>query len=131
MDLLIELHVDDLDASAAFYALLGFSQVHRTHAHAILERGAQRIALHKSERGIGAHEHFSRWGPGTPRGYGVEIVIPVEDLDAAYGRLGAHAVAAPRARAWGARDFRAQDPSGFYVCVTERYDVTGNQARRA
>ncbi len=49
----------------------------------------------------------------------MEIVLEVEDLEAALADA-AHAVAEPlQDRPWGLRDFRVSDPDGYYVRVTE------------
>ena len=57
------------------------------------------------------------------RGAGVEIVLEVDDLDAALarvGRAGADVAEAIRRRPWGLRDFRLADPDGYYLRVTSR-----------
>jgi uncharacterized glyoxalase superfamily protein PhnB len=54
-------------------------------------------------------------------GIGVEIVLEVADVDAAYRRAvdaGARVHGPVQARPWGLRDFRLTDPDGYYVRVT-------------
>jgi uncharacterized glyoxalase superfamily protein PhnB len=53
-------------------------------------------------------------------GLGVEFVLEVDDVDAAYARVLAEGwpVAAPLTeRPWGTRDFRVIDPDGLYIRV--------------
>ncbi len=122
MRLRIELFVDDLDTSIAFYErVLGFELTRRDERYASLRRGTAVL-------GLGPAATLPEHGPGpgftqerlaANRGAGVEIVLEVEDLEAALADA-AHAVAEPlQDRPWGLRDFRVSDPDGYYVRVTE------------
>ncbi len=119
----IELFVDDLDTSIAFYErVLGFELTRRDERYASLRRGTAVLGLGPvatlPERGPGPG--FTQERLAANRGAGVEIVLEVEDLDAALADA-AHAVAEPlQDRPWGLRDFRVSDPDGYYVRVTER-----------
>ncbi len=111
MRLRLELFVDDLDRSVDFYRrVLGFHLVRQDASYASLCHGAVVLGL----------------GPaaGLPerRGAGVEVVLEVDDLDAAYARVmgaGVRPVEAPRERPWGLRDFRILDPDGYYLRITD------------
>jgi lactoylglutathione lyase len=111
MRLRLELFVDDLGRSVDFYRrALGFRLVRQDPGYASLCNGAVVLGL----------------GPaaGLPkrRGAGVEVVLEVDDLDAAYARVrraGVRPVEAPRGRPWGLRDFRILDPDGYYLRVTD------------
>ena len=64
---------------------------------------------------------FSQERLAGDRGAGVEIVLEVEDLDAAFARAQVtdHPIAeSPRLEPWGLRDFRLADPDGYYLRVT-------------
>ena len=101
----IELFCSDLSASLAFYSALGFEVVWRNDSmgYAVISRVE-----------------------ATTRGLGVEVVIPVSDLDAIYENAQAHdaTVSTLHERPWGLRDFRVADPDGFYLRFTEPHDVT-------
>lgn len=66
---------------------------------------------------------FTRRRVAAERGAGVEIVLEVEDVDAALARFerSRHPLVEPlRTRPWGLRDFRVTDPDGYYLRVTAR-----------
>ena len=123
MRLRIELFVDDLDTSIGFYAALGFAVERREHDYASLRWGDAVI-------GLGPAAKLPETGPGPgltqerlagARGAGVEIVLEVEDLDAALAvvRAAGHPLAdPPQDRPWGLRDFRLADPDGYYLRIT-------------
>ena len=126
----IELFVEDLDRSIRFYKrALGFELGRREPDYASLRRGDAELGLGPIAK-LPAHAT----GPGFTqdrladsdrRGAGVEIVLEVEDVDAAFEavRGAGWAVAEPlRARPWGLRDFRLPDPDGYYLRVTTRAD---------
>ena len=125
MRLRIELFVEDLDTSIAFYAALGFAVERREHDYASLRWGDAVI-------GLGPRSKLPSSGPGpgftqqrlaTDRGAGVEIVLEVEDLNTALAavRAAGHPRAAePTDRPWGLRDFRLADPDGYYLRITTR-----------
>ena len=113
-----ELFPDDLDAAVAFYVnVLSFSVVRDERSaqapYVALRRGDVRVGL--AARPAPEHEILRR--PPT----GVEIVLEVDDLDAAH----AHVLSSgwPLAedlteRPWGLRDFRLVDPHGYYWRIT-------------
>ena len=104
MRLRIELSVEDLDTSIAFYAALGFAVEHHEHDHASLRWGDAFIGLDS--------------GPQDRRGTEVEIVLEVEDLDVALAavRAAGHPLAAEPTD--DLRDFRLTDPDGYHLRVT-------------
>jgi catechol 2,3-dioxygenase-like lactoylglutathione lyase family enzyme len=122
----LELFVEDLDASVAFYErALGFRVARREPAYASLRRGDAELGLAPIATlpARGAGPGFSQERLARDRGAGVEIVLEVEDLSAAVdavGRAGFGLVEPPQARPWGLRDFRLADPDGYYVRVTSR-----------
>lgn len=122
----VELFVEDVDASARFYAeALGFRLERREADYAHLRRGDAELGLAAVTRlpARGPGPGFTRDSVARGRGAGVEIVLEVEDLDraaeaveaAGYGLL-----EPPQDRPWGLRDFRLGDPDGYYLRVTTR-----------
>ena len=122
----LELFVEELDASVAFYErALGFRVTRREPGYASVRRGDAELGLVPITRlpARGAGPGFSQERLARDRGAGVEIVLEVEDLLAAVAaveRAGFHLAEPPRKRPWGLRDFRLADPDGYYVRVTTR-----------
>jgi lactoylglutathione lyase len=121
----IELFVDDLDTSIAFYAALGFAVERREHDYASLRWGDAVIGLGPIAKlpATGTGAGFTQARLAADRGAGVEIVLEVEDLDVALAavRAAGHPLTAePTDQPWGLRDFRLTDPDGYYLRLTTR-----------
>ena len=118
----MELFVDDLDVSVAFWRdVLGFTVDRRDDGYASLRRGTVVLGLGPvSKLPATGGPGFSQERLAADRGAGVEIVLEVGDLDAAYRScLEAGAVAEGLTdRPWGLTDFRITDPDGYYIRVT-------------
>jgi lactoylglutathione lyase len=85
--------------------------------------GRLRIGLQR-RTALPAGHHFRPSHFTGPRGVGVEIVVEVDDVAAAFTRardtavnLGGQ-VEPLAARSWGQTDFRLIDPDGYYIRVT-------------
>jgi uncharacterized glyoxalase superfamily protein PhnB len=112
-----ELFPADLDAAVTFYVrALGFEVVgdERTavHPYVALERDQVRLGL--------AWRPEVDHGPRRPP-TGVELVLEVDDLDAAHDRVltaGCELAEDLTLQPWGLRDFRVLDPSGYYWRIT-------------
>ncbi len=61
----------------------------------------------------------------TKRGFGVEIVIMVEDINTFYkiSQSFAKIVEELQLRPWGLKDFRIEDPFDLYLRFTEPHNV--------
>jgi dihydroneopterin aldolase len=120
----IELHVPDFEPVRRFYGALGFI-VERDEPGAdgylVLRHGDARVAFWPGSPRVWEHSYFDRFPRETPRGYGVEVVLAVHDLDPLHARaseLGC-VVSPLERRHWGPRDFRIADPYGYYIRFTE------------
>ena len=114
-----EIFPNDLDRTLRFYVdVLGFDVVRD-------ERDADPpyLAMTRGVVHVGAVA-----GPPIPDAgvrrppVGVELVLEVDDLDGEHSRIRATGwplVEDLIARPWGLRDFRLQDPDGYYWRVTE------------
>jgi catechol 2,3-dioxygenase-like lactoylglutathione lyase family enzyme len=109
----LELFVDDLAASIAFYVgARGFYEERRDDEYASLRNGTAVLGLGLARR-LSASHHFGREALARQKGVGVEIVPEVADVDAAYRAAAASPYAvegALRDRPWGLGDFRIVGP---------------------
>jgi uncharacterized glyoxalase superfamily protein PhnB len=71
------------------------------------------------------HEYFSNNPKDTKRGYGVELVIMVDDVDSYYKSLPITTKVVEKLadKPWGLRDFRIEDPFGYYIRITTYHDI--------
>jgi lactoylglutathione lyase len=123
----IELFVDDLDITIAFYTgMLGFRVERRAGGYASLRRGHVVLGFGLSSD-LCAHDDRgpgSAWrGSSRVNGAGVEIVLELDDPADVSGlyehcRSRSSAVEPLRLQPWGLHDFRLYDPDGYYVRVT-------------
>ena len=126
-DVYIELHVPDFKKTIGFYSRLGFKQLWRTEDYLVMKRKKSVLNFYGGSERIYSHSYFGRFKKSTKRGYGVEIIIPVENIESFYRktRRFAKIVRPLMLKKWGRRDFRIVDPFGFYLRFTERYDWIG------
>jgi catechol 2,3-dioxygenase-like lactoylglutathione lyase family enzyme len=129
----VELHVADIEATIAFYGVLGFRVVRRWEEWVRLDRDGAELVL-QGDAYIRSHEHFfTRFIDRSPRGVGVEVTVEVEDVDAVHAAAvaaGLRIVKPIQDRDWKARDFRLADPDGFFVRITSplRHEVPAPKA---
>lgn len=102
-------HVADLERTRAFYVgILGLE--------VLLEReGYVRIG-----GGGGFHVGFEEGPPELVGSQGIEFVVRVEDVDAAYERLaeaGVTFAGPPADQEWGARHAWFRDPDGYGLSI--------------
>ncbi|MEV4706317.1 VOC family protein [Actinoplanes sp. NPDC049316] len=126
MRLRMELFVDDLDTSIAFYAgTLGFEVTRRSDDYVSLRRGSVVFGLGPAaklpEHGDGPG--FTRQRLAAGRGAGVEIVLEVDSpgqVTALHERCRQQGVVVEglQPRPWGLQDFRVADPDGYYLRIT-------------
>lgn len=128
MRLRLELFVDDLDRSSTFYVeALGFTVDRCEDSYRQLRAGsvvlglglAAQLPMHDDSGGFAQDQLTQR------RGAGVEIVLEVPDLDAAWRQAstaGASVVEPIRDRPWGQPDFRVVDPDGYYWRIAQQED---------
>lgn len=135
---MVELHVPDLALAKRFYGRFGF-RVARYEpplddaGYLVLRQGGAILCFWGGTGAVRRHEYFARFPRTAKRGYAVEIVIPVANISRAYAvaKRARCVVEELRLRPWGARDFRIEDPFGFYVRITERHDVLAEGPRAA
>jgi lactoylglutathione lyase len=126
-DVYIELHVPDFKKAIEFYSRLGFKLLWRTEDYLVMKRNRSVLNFYGGSRKVYSHSYFGRFKKTTKRGYGVEIIIPVDRIERFYKDVGKFAnIAQPlKLKKWGRRDFRIVDPFGFYLRITEKYEWVG------
>lgn len=138
-NLVLELHVPDFSKVREFYALFGFSELWYDPTsgggsdlgYLVLKRednlGETHLNFYGDKEKVSQHSHFRDFPANTPRGYAVEITIPVSDVESLWNsikdKLPPNQIAQPLTlKRWNKKDFRVLDPFGFYVRFTELVD---------
>lgn len=138
-NLILELHVPDFEKVRQFYKLFGFEQIKYDPesgggsdlGYMILKRsdvlGETHLNFYGDKEKVSQHAHFKDFPSNTPRGYAVEITIPVSDVEGLWNeiknKLPKNQIAQElMLKRWGKKDFRIVDPFGFYVRFTELVD---------
>jgi len=126
----LELHVEDFEAIKQYYNTLGFSVVWERppegfKGYLVLNRGGNILCFWAGNQQVYDQPYFKQFPRDTPRGYGVEIVIIVDDIHSFYeGVKGiANVVEQLSQQPWGLWDFRACDPAGYYLRFTSDHDI--------
>lgn len=127
----IELHVPDFDVVLDYYGKLGFKKIgHRSEKtnadYLVMERDHVVLCFWPGNDSVFNQSYFKNFPPDTKRGYGVELVITVENIDKFYDEVKdfVKIVGEFVKRPWGLKDFRVEDPFGYYIRFTERHDIT-------
>ena len=126
----IELHVPDFDTTIEFYKKLGFDVIShkKENEHGdylIMARENSIICFWPGSDIAFEHSYFKQYPKDTKHGYGVELIIPIENIESFYYQVKdfANVVSELKERPWGAKDFRIEDPFGYYFRFTEPYDI--------
>lgn len=138
-NLIIELHVPNFQQARDFYGMFGFAQLkydpqsggNSELGYLILKRndeiGETHLNFYGDKEKVSQHSYFREFPPDTPRGYEVEITIPVSDVKKLWeeikDKLPEKQIAQPLTlKRWNKWDFRVVDPFGFYIRFTELVD---------
>lgn len=124
----IELHVPDFQKVKHFYGSIGFQVVRENpiggeNGYLVLQLEENFICFWPGTDAVYNHPYFKQFPKETIHGYGVEIVINVNNLDAVYKKaeqLNA-VVEKIKKRPWGPKDFRITDPFGYYIRISENH----------
>lgn len=126
----IELHVPDFDKVLDFYGKLDFKKIWHnsedTNAdYLVMERDGVILNFWPGNEKVYEQSYFKQFPNDTKRGYGVELVITVDDIDEYYDKIKVFVkIVDPFVkRPWGLKDFRIEDPFGYYLRITERHDI--------
>ena len=134
-NLVIELHIPDFKVAKEFYPKIGFNLISEDPVgehlgYLVFEHkdpaGNTLLNFYGGDSRVSGHSFFKNFPAETPKGYGVEITIPVSDVDAYYKHVSSvvpdSIVQELTTKRWGKKDFRIKDPFGFYLRFTELVD---------
>ena len=138
-NLVLELHVPDFEPVRQFYSIFGFEeQMYDATSgggsnlgYLVLLRrdqiGNTMLNFYGDKEKVAQHARFRDFPADTPKGYAVEITVPVSNIKNLWAgvkdRLDEDTVSQPlTTKRWGKEDFRVIDPFGFYVRFTEIVD---------
>lgn len=125
----VELHVPEFKSARSFYGSLGFELVWEDTSgplgYLVMQKGTAVFCFWPGNAGVHDQPYFKQFPQDTKRGFGVELVVLVDDLDAIYETaLSLNAVVEPlKTQPWGLRDFRIEDPYGYYVRFNDPHDI--------
>lgn len=126
----IELHVPSFDTVLDFYSKLGFKKVwlrreEDNSDYLVMERDGMILNFWPGNDNVYEQSYFKRFPKNTKRGYGVEIVMMVDEVQAFHDEIKdfANIVNPLVQRPWGLWDFRIEDPFGYYIRITSKHDI--------
>jgi len=129
-NVLLELHVPDFEKVKEYYQKLGFEiiwerQPEGFKGYLILKMGDNILCFWAGNEHVYEQPFFSKFSTETQRGYGVEIVIMVENIEAYYKKVKdyANVVEELVTQPWGLKDFRTEDPFGYYLRFTSYHNI--------
>ena len=130
-DVMIELHVPSFEIAKKFYGDLGFSVVWERNSnnpntrYLVMKRGKSIINFFSGSEEVYNHSFFKKFPKTTPRGYAVEIIIPIEGIENFFNEIKnkyPENIVKPLEKMFTYPDFRIVDPFGFYLRFVERYN---------
>ena len=138
-NLVIELHVPDLEMVKEFYSELGFVETmydepnEKEQGYLTMTRkddaGSTMLNFYGGDERVYTQSFFKQFPKETPRGYEIEITIPVNAIEELYERISANLkdnvireMAELKDHDFTWKDFRMVDPFGFYIRFTELID---------
>ena len=138
-NLVLELHIPNFQTARIFYGMFGFVEFrydpqsggNSDLGYLVLSRndeiGETHINFYGDKDKVSEHSYFKNFPSNTPRGYEVEITIPVSDVKKLWeevkNKLTEKQIAQSLTfKRWNKWDFRVIDPFGFYIRFTELVD---------
>lgn len=126
----IELHVPDFEKVKDFYGKLGFKVVwerkpEEKKGYLVIKKDDNILCFWPGNENVEKQSYFKSFPSDTKRGFGVEIVIMVTDIDSLYkeAETFCNIVDILEKQPWGLKDFRIEDPFGFYIRFTEPHNI--------
>lgn len=127
---LLEIHVPDFEKVKDFYRKLGFEVVWERKpagfkGYLIMKKEENILCFWAGNEHVYEQNYFKQFPQNTPRGYGIEIVLMVEDIRKFYEetKKSFSIFEDLQLRPWGLEDFRIVDPFGYYLRFTSYHDI--------
>lgn len=127
---LIELHVPDFEKVKRFYMQLGFKVVwerkpEKSKGYLVMKLEDNIICFWAGNEEVFNHSYFKQYPKTTKKGYAVEIIFMVSDIENYYKKVKSicKVVEEFKQQPWGLWDFRIEDPFGFYIRFTEPHNT--------
>ncbi len=130
-DILLEFHVPDFTLAKDFYQKLNYEvawekpNTGTDNGYLVMRNGQSILNFYCGNDNVYHHDYFGKFPNTTPRGYGVEIIIPISDIRSFYTKfreIFPKNVVKELNDKYTKLDFRAVDPFGFYLRFVERYN---------
>ncbi len=130
-DILLELHVPSFKMAKDFYGSIGFEVVWEKEAdskkkgYMVMRKGESILNFYCGDETVYEHSFFRSFDKNTQRGYGVEIILPIDGIENFYkeiSKLHENKIVKELNDKYEKKDFRMVDPFGFYLRFVERYD---------
>lgn len=129
-NVMLELHVPDFEKIKDYYTKMGFKVVWERKpegfkGYLVLKMDDNILCFWAGNESVYKHPYFSKFPHDTKRGYGVEIVILVNDIEKYYSKVKefANVVEELVEQPWGLKDFRTADPFGYYLRFTTPHNI--------
>ena len=125
MTLRLELFTSNMNKSVEFYTeILGFEMEgeQMNNAYQPVKRGHVVLGIGPLDK-LSKDHHFIPGVPPVQNGYGVEIVLEVDNITEVYKkvRTSGYPIHDPlKIQPWGLTDFRLVDPDGYYLRITSK-----------
>lgn len=126
----LELHVPDFGPVKDYYGKLGFDVVWERppegdKGYLVMKMGQTIICFWPGTDDVYSQPYFKDFPKDTLRGYGVELVIMVENVESYYAQVMefANVVEPLVLQPWGSKDFRCADPYGYYLRFTGMHNI--------
>lgn len=131
---LVELHVANFEPIKDYYTKLGFDVVWERKpegfkGYLVMRMNQNTICFWAGNEEVFKHPYFKQFPKDSKRGYGVELVIMVDDIEKYYEQVKefANVVEPLTLKPWGLKDFRAVDPAGYYLRFTTEHDISDSK----
>lgn len=132
-NVLLELHVPDFEKVKDYYGKLGFEIIWERKpegfkGYLALKMQDNVLCFWAGNDRVYEQPYFKRFPKDTKRGYGVEIVIMVDDVEEYYLKVKnfTNVVEELILQPWGLKDFRVEDPFGYYLRITTNHNILDN-----
>lgn len=128
----VELSVPDFTKVKDFYSKLDFEVVwkeppHKLNGYLVMKLNNSILCFFCGNDYVYQHPYFRQYPKTTKRGYGVEISIPVTNIDKYYSKIAEimpeHIYQPLKLQPWGKKDFRVEDCFGYFLRFNEPWNV--------